>query len=63
MTREATKRSPLPLALILAGAAFGAYYVVRKRQGNPITFNPDKITDACARSLAKLEQRMTAIAS
>jgi len=62
MIRE-DKRSPLPFALLLTGAAIGAYLLIRKNQDKPIAQTVERISDACAKSLAKLEQRITAIAS
>lgn len=63
MNREATKRSAIPLALVITGAAVGAYIVLKKRHERQISKAPERITDACARSLATLEQRITALAS
>ena len=63
MTREATKPSAVPIALLVTGAALGAFLVLRKRHESKVNPTPERLTDLCARSLAKLEQRITAIAS
>ncbi len=63
MTREATKHSAVPIAMIVTGAALGAFLVLRKRQEIKAIATPERLADKCMRSLATLEQRITRIAS